>query len=176
MARRPRAERLWEVERQRNASNSARIVCGRQTIHPEGGCSQKGGSWCVQPLLKSLWYILQMYPFCFPNKKHLWINNSNLFLFLLSGLESRDQEHFGTVPDNLEQVLKLWKSIFDKSYEATTEEDLHLFTHNLLQRLFVLSKYPPSAFGSLLSKLLIHPNLHIIDKNVNTSIHFNWQN
>ncbi|KAL4459908.1 hypothetical protein ABPG74_003434 [Tetrahymena malaccensis] len=92
--------------------------------------------------------------------------SENRFSIFMKWLESRDQEGFSIASDNSEHILKLWESIFEKSYENTTQEELHLFTHNLVQRLYVLSKYPPSAFGSFLSKLLLHPNLHIIDKNI----------
>ncbi|EAR90896.2 hypothetical protein TTHERM_00145010 (macronuclear) [Tetrahymena thermophila SB210] len=92
--------------------------------------------------------------------------SENRFSIFMKWLESREQEGFSISSDNTEHVLKLWENIFEKSYENTTQEELHLFTHNLVQRLYVLSKYPPSAFGSFLSKLLLHPKLHIIDKNI----------
>lgn len=41
-----------------------------------------------------------------------------------------------------------------------------MFTHYLVQRLFVLAKYPPASFGSFLAKVLTHPALNVLDKNI----------
>lgn len=70
------------------------------------------------------------------------------------------------MPNTSAAIDELWQGIFKKSSSETSETDLHLFTHYLVQRLFVLAKYPPASFGSFLAKVLTHPALNVLDKNV----------
>lgn len=65
-----------------------------------------------------------------------------------------------------EHILKLWQSLFQKSYEETTSKELHIFIHNLVERFYIIKKYPPPSMNSLLKHILEHNNLSTVDKEV----------
>jgi len=58
------------------------------------------------------------------------------------------------------------EAVFRKKYDEITQEDLHLFTENIIERLYLLKKYVPKHLGIVLKAVLRHPNINILDKNV----------
>lgn len=52
---------------------------------------------------------------------------------------------------------KLWRSIFQQTYESCSRELLKDVTKKLILRLEVIGENPPPFFGSMLLKLLLHP-------------------
>lgn len=54
---------------------------------------------------------------------------------------------------------KLWRSIFQQTYESCTKELLKDITKKLIVRLEVIGENPPPFFGSMLLKILLHPKV-----------------
>lgn len=73
------------------------------------------------------------------------------------------------------QIMKLWEKNFSKKYEETTSKELHIFTHNLVDRFLILKKYPPVSLNSFLKLLFEHPNLSKIDREVKNYFFFHLE-
>jgi hypothetical protein len=54
---------------------------------------------------------------------------------------------------------KLWRSIFQQTYESCSKELLKDITKKLILRLEVIGENPPPFFGNMLFKLLLHPKI-----------------
>lgn len=54
---------------------------------------------------------------------------------------------------------KLWRSVFQATYEGCSKELLRETTKKLILRLEVIGENPPPFFGHMLLKLLLHPNI-----------------
>jgi hypothetical protein len=54
---------------------------------------------------------------------------------------------------------KLWRSVFQQTYDSCNKELLKDITKKLILRLEAIGENPPPFFGNMLFKLLLHPNL-----------------
>lgn len=54
---------------------------------------------------------------------------------------------------------KLWRSVFQATYEGCSKELLKETTKKLILRLEAIGENPPPFFGNMLLKLLFHPNI-----------------
>lgn len=54
---------------------------------------------------------------------------------------------------------KLWRSVFQHSYDSCSKEHLRDITKKLILRLEAIGQNPPPFFGNMLLKLLLHPNI-----------------
>lgn len=54
---------------------------------------------------------------------------------------------------------KLWRSVFQATYEGCSKELLRDTTKKLILRLEAIGQNPPPFFGHMLLKLLLHPSI-----------------
>ena len=65
---------------------------------------------------------------------------------------------------------KLWRSIFQQTYESCSRELLKDITKKLILRLEVIGENPPPFFGSMLLKLLLHPKFDCHSREVTPTL------
>ena len=56
--------------------------------------------------------------------------------------------------------------LFKKAYAEIGQNELTIFADNIIRRMYLLSKFMPPAMADILTGVLAHPNLSLIDRNV----------
>lgn len=63
-------------------------------------------------------------------------------------------------------MRKATEELFGIEYNQLTKQDLHVFTENFLERLYIIKKYLPSKLIEVVKGVISHPNISMVDKRV----------